>query len=66
MTLYKDVTGEGKVPMSAQEEAETRVEWAANDAKAKVKNPKPDLAAAIRALIAGDMVAAQAAMDKME
>ena len=32
----------------------------------KPKRPKPDRDAAIRALIAGDAVAAQAAMDKME
>ena len=32
----------------------------------KPKRPKPDRDAAIRALIAGDAVAAQAAMDRME
>ena len=31
MTLYKHITGKGKVAMSAQEESEIRAEWAANE-----------------------------------
>lgn len=65
MTLYRNINGK-RVKMSAEEEAETRAEWAVNAAKSEIKKPRPDIKAAIQAIIDGDMVAAQEAMDKME
>ena len=65
MTLFKNVNGK-RVEMSEEEEAEIHAEWAANKNKVGMPKPTPDLKAAIQAIIDGDMVAAQEAMDKME
>lgn len=40
MTLYK-ATKDGNIPMTAQEEAEIRAIWAANDSRPPAIKPKP-------------------------
>lgn len=39
MTLYV-ATEKGNIPMSAEEEAKTKAEWAANAAKPVIEKPK--------------------------
>ena len=53
-----------EVNLTPTEEVKARKDWADNAKRVRPKKPAPDRDAAIRALIAGDAEAAQAAMDK--
>ena len=60
MTLYRNVDG-ARVAMTADEE---RAFENTREPKHRIPQPRPDLQAAIQALIDGDNVAAQAALDR--